>query len=297
MQKKTSKVKPIIKNSIKNKKPNKVLLLFVFFILIINIPALSLLFILLFNPVHWSAKTVMALVVIYLFYDHLKKSKPVFKPTYQVRFLVLALFLNLIGLLSNTYFIFWLGAACSIYSLFVYFYGTKAANKLLPLLFLMQYLGHLNSPTALGLSSLYIRIAATKTAAFLMNILGLETIVKGTYIITSNLSCSIEPSCSGLNNLLSLTFLTILYAYLQKNSLRKISLLGFLAVILAFLSNVFRISILSTIGHFNQVAAILPGTLLHNTIGLAWFLAALFLLVFLERKLVLSPPKKTVRKK
>ncbi len=291
MQKKTSKKKSA-KNNNKSKKLNQVLVLFIFFLLIINIPALSLLSILLLNPAHWSAKSIMAIVIMFLFYDHLKKNKPAFRPTYQVRFLVLALFLNIIGLLSNTYFIFWLAAASSIYALVIYFFGKKQANDLIPLLFLMQYLGHLNSPTALGLTSLYIRIAATKAAAFLMSLLGIETMVKGTYIITNHLSCSIEPSCSGLSNLLSLTFLTVLYGYLQKNSLLKITVLGGSAVVLAFLSNVFRIFTLSTIGHFKQAATILPGTILHNVVGIGWFLAALFLLVFLEKKLVLNTSKK-----
>ncbi len=270
------------KNTKKTQTKNKIVFgLFLSFLLIINFPSLVLLFNTIFNYHQWNEKTFIALLIIWLFFNKFKKEHLVYKLSYRVRFLLLAIFLNILGVLSDIQFFLWAGLSCSIYSCLVYFFGYKSANKFIPLLLLTLYIGRLNSPTTINIISMYFRVAATYVATLLLKLIAIPAVNTGsTFIATPKLTFVISDACSGLNNVISLTFLGFLWGYIKNFNLPQMLKTGLLALVLAFLSNSFRIFSLIGLGYYGGENLTAPTSPWHVLIGIFWFIFFLSWLIY-----------------
>jgi len=195
------------------KKHLPILILFITFITVLNFPTLiSFIKMLCYVP-FWSEKTLMAAVFLAVFSWQLKNTHWRFNPTYQVRYLLAAMAIIVVAHLSGTDFLLWIGMGLSIYSVLVYFYGLKTAASFIIVLLFLVFLGKINSPTALNLISLYLKIISTKIAALVLNILQIATQAKGNYLITKTFSCTVGEACNGLNNIVSLLYLTLVFFF------------------------------------------------------------------------------------
>lgn len=252
-----------------------VLTLFILFIALLNFSTLVGLINILFNVRFWGEKTIMALVFFWVFFRQFRLTKWQIKPTYQVRWLLTAMVIIAVAHLSGTDFMFWIGLAFSIYSVIIYFYGQKLANSFIVALLFLVFLGKINSPTALNLLSLYLKIISTQLAALLLNIFQIATKAQGNYLITKNFSCTVGDACNGLSNIVSLLYLTLAYCYLQKNTLKKTLYLLGAAVLLAVLANTFRVMTIVIIGTLGGSTLVSAGSFLHVVVGIFWFLLAI----------------------
>ncbi|MDQ3683960.1 MAG: exosortase N [Bacteroidota bacterium] len=121
-----------------------------------------------------------------------------------------------------------------------------------------------------------IRLQLTKWSGKLFSFVDPSTAIKGNIIYHNNNEFSVDPACMGLNMLTaSLLLSIILLGFYQKKLNTNAGLLkfsGFLILVISFniISNLIRIVVLV---HFT----ILPGTLMHEVIGIA----CLFLYVVL----------------
>jgi exosortase len=233
-----------------------VLVLFIIFVALLNFPTIISFFKMLFNVRYWSEKTIMAVIFLGVFFWQFRSTKWQFKPTYQVRYLLAAMAIVAVAQLSGTDFLFWFGLALSIYSIFIYFYGAKTANSFIVVLLFLVFLGRINSPTALNLISLYLKMISTKLAALFLNIFQIGAQAKGNYLLTKNFSCTVGDACNGLSNIMSLLYLTLVYCYLQKNTLKKTFYLLVMSIVLAVLANTLRIMTIVLIGNLGGAALV-----------------------------------------
>lgn len=271
------------------KKPRKlktIKKIYAAFLVFINIPALFGLATTLFYFYTWSEQTLVALFWLYLAWQKIKTEKLQDAPSFESRYLLAALATIIISLLTNLDLFMWLGAALSLYSYLVYFHGTKQAVRFIPLLGLLLFLSRVNSPTALELFSLNLRILATKTATFWLQALGLPaTNISTTAIATPRLICTIDTACSGMNFLYSLCVLSLIIAYYQKFYLRQSLILLLSGFTFALLANIIRIFLLFIVGYFFGEKIIASGSFFHSAIGVFLFLGALGLVLGLARLL------------
>lgn len=259
---------------IENQKHLPILIFFLLFISLLNFTTLLSFLKFFINIRFWSEKTLMATVFIGIFFWQFKNTKWQLKPTYHVRYLLAAMAVIAVAYLSGTDFLFWIGLGLSIYSVLVYFYGFKTANSFIVVLFFLVFLGRINSPTALNIISLYLKAASTKLAALFLNFFQLTAQAKGNYLVTKNFSCTVGEACNGLNNLVSLVYLTLVFCYFQKNSLKKTIVLIGIAGILAVIANSLRIVTIVLIGYCGGSSIINGDSLVHLIIGVIWFVAA-----------------------
>lgn len=265
-------------------KNNVVRNLFILFIFLINIPLLfQVLINLLYAPL-FDEKTIFAIIWIVIFFRQNKSFKFKYQLTYSVRWLTAALMLMFLAIVTDLNFISWFAGAVSIYSFYIYFYGYKAANKFLPALILMLYIGNLNSPAANSFIDLNLRLFVTKAAAFIVSLFGTGAYSKGALIYTSKAYFVIDKSCSGLNNLVAITYFSFIWAYLKDYRLRMVLVSGLLGFLLALFSNLMRIVALSLVGYYAGLNFIEPGKFIHDFIGIFWFIVSLGMLVYFSDK-------------
>jgi len=98
----------------------------------------------------------------------------------------------------------------------------------------------------------------------------------------------VADACSGLNSIVSLSALTLLYVYIARNPSRLVNTLLLASIVpIAFVANVIRVMALVLITyHLGDEAG---QGFLHEFAGMAVFIVALFLLIALERLLSFVP--------
>ncbi len=250
------------------------------FIILINLPALFLTTKLLFNFYAWDEKVFYILAWLWLFITNIRREKFKFNLTYETKYLLLAIGLIVLGFLADLEILLYAGLAVSIYGLLNYFYGRKTANKYLGILFLLVYLAKIKSPTLLNLISLKLRIFATHAGELLLNLAGVPVkSVGGTYLCTPDKNFMIVDACSGLNNLMALTFLGLFYEAWQKAPLMKSIKTGLFSVMMALASNILRVFSLIFISYRWNEQVVAADTFLHKFIGMVWFILALYILI------------------
>lgn len=276
------------KKLLKNKAQKKywpVLFIFLGFLALLNFTTLVTLVKFFISPRYWNEKTLMAGIFLYLFYLQFKKTKFIFKPTYQVRYLLLAMATIIIGSLSGTDFLLWLGLGVSIFSILIYFFGSVTAGNFILVLMFLLFLGRINSPTALSYISLYLRLISTKIAGMLLNLVGIATQAQGSYLLTKNFACTVSEACNGLNNLVSLLYLTLVFCYLQRIKLKNSLILLVSAVVLAIFANSLRIMTIVVIGYFYGAKIVQPDSFIHILVGIIYFIFAVTTIFYINKLL------------
>ena len=266
--------------------------IYLVFLAFINIPALLALATTLFYFYTWSERTVVAFAWVYLAYQQWQREKLKELPTFESRYLLGALLCIAAAIITNIEIFLWLGAAVSLYSYLVYFHGTRQSVRFIPLLGMLLLLARINSPTALELLSLNLRIISTKTATFWLTLIGIPaTNISTTCISSPNLVCTIDTACSGMNTLYALTVLAFFIAYHLRFLVRQTLILLTTGLTLALLTNTLRIWTLFVIGYHSNAAVIAPDTFMHTSVGVFWFLIALSILISIANILKETRPK------
>jgi exosortase len=268
----------------KPKNLNTIKKIYLAFIAFINIPALLALATTLFYFYTWSERTIVAGAWLFLAMKQWQREKLKELPTFESRYLLGALLCIVAAILTNIEILLWLGAALSLYSYLVYFHGSRQALKFIPLLGMLLLLSRINSPTALELLSLNLRIISTKTATFWLTLIGIPASnISTTCISSPRLICTIDTACNGMNTLYALTILAFFVAYHLRFLLRQTIILVTTGVALALLTNTLRIWTLFVIGYHYGATLIAPDSVLHTGIGVFWFIIALSILVAIAR--------------
>jgi exosortase len=170
----------------------------------------------------------------------------------QTRISILAFFLGLYGLAGMVWGPKFLRAAFFPYFLFIFCFplGTLADKITFPL-----------------------RTLVTQISVGIAHLLGVEAIRNGTQIIGANgFNFDVGPACSGIRSLTALTALTTIYGFLTFHASWKRVLMVFVAVPLALVGNVSRITgVILTSEAFGERA----GLKFHDGAGFMTFFVAI----------------------
>lgn len=123
-----------------------------------------------------------------------------------------------------------------------------------------------------------MKILVSEAAVGLLDLLGYPVGGEGVHIYIGQYQLLVAAACSGLNSLISLTALTLLYIYIRHQAdVRYALLLAILTVPVAVLANLVRVLMLILLTyHFGEAAG---QGFLHEFAGLTMFIAALVLIM------------------
>lgn len=131
-----------------------------------------------------------------------------------------------------------------------------------------------------------LQFFASSLSELILSALGYTVLREGNILFLPRQTLSVIEACSGLRSLFSLTFLTIVYAYLMESNTRLRWLLGLTIIPIAIVANAMRIVITGALG---QVDARYTHGWYHDATGYSTFVIAFVLLYSLHKLLLLFP--------
>ncbi len=197
--------------------------------------------------------------------------------------------LHLAGLLFEVHFLSGLALVIVITGLVLFNLGRKISRLVAFPLFFMLFMVPLPAVITLGVS-FRLKLIAAEIAGYAAGLfIPLKT--AGSLIFLPNGVLTVGAPCSGLKSIITLSALSLLFAYLTEFTLREKALFFLLSLPLAFLANVIRIILLIIVFYVYGSEAALGK--FHDFSGFLVFLIALAGLFLLKRIFQIWPIKKT----
>ena len=165
-------------------------------------------------------------------------------------------------------------------------YGTIGPKLMLRNWFPFFYLAFAVPPPALWLSTLTLPLKGLVSAAAtgVLAAAGLPVSREGVTIYVAQYQLLVEDACSGMNSLVGLTAISLLYVYLRRGSslIRSLALIVFIVPV-AIAANILRIITLILMTYYfgDEVAQ----GILHPTAGLLLFVLALMMIFGIDELL------------
>lgn len=145
-----------------------------------------------------------------------------------------------------------------------------------PIVFALAALPLPNS--VIGPATLGLKLLVAEASVQVMALLGFDVARGGTIIYIDQYELVVEAACSGLNSIVSLTAIGLLYAWLHhRGSAAAVALLGLAAIPIALLANLVRIVLLGAI--VSRWGIGMLDTPLHGATGVLMFGVATALLM------------------
>jgi len=134
----------------------------------------------------------------------------------------------------------------------------------------------------MGPATRELKLFVANASVHVLETLGFEVARSGTSIYVEQYELVIEAACSGVNSIVSLVAIGLLYGYLaHRRSIGRIAVLGVAALAFAVVANVVRVVVLgAAVGRFGIY---LLDTPLHGATGLLMFAIATVLLMTFDR--------------
>ncbi|HVZ27840.1 MAG TPA: exosortase V [Rhizomicrobium sp.] len=197
--------------------------------------------------------------------------------------IAISLFLYIVG----QAFDFTTADAAGLYGVGVaIFYAKFGWRALVGNWFIFFYLLFAVPPPSIWIDSLTfpLKQLVSTLATAMLQPFGVPVVHEGVVIYVAQYQLLVEDACSGLNSLVGLMAISLLYIYLVRgSSWRYSALLAALAVPIAIIANVFRIIILILLTYFAG-DAVAQG-FLHFAAGIFIFVTALLLVFLLDSAL------------
>jgi exosortase len=95
-----------------------------------------------------------------------------------------------------------------------------------------------------------LQIVASKTATFMLVMLGIPVLREGNIILLPSARLEVAEACSGVRSLFSLITLTVIYGYLAESKVKTRVLLALIAVPVSVLANALRITVTGLVVEF-----------------------------------------------
>lgn len=208
----------------------------------------------------------------------------------QIRSSNLGLGILIFGLLVYIFSSFTRIYFTSAYSLFIvllglslYFFGKQFTRVIIfPLCFLLFMFP---APVAfIEATTLKMKLLVAQISVFTIQFLGVPALREGSTVYMQNTSVVVGDPCSGLRSLISLSALSILFAYIVKSSYIRKTVLFLASAPIAIIANIIRTTATLLIANFYG-NAIIENKYIHEGFGLMVFVIALVSL-FLTGKLL-----------
>ena len=210
------------------------------------------------------------------------------KDEYSLRYSLPTIVFASLALFLPVYTLFYFTLVFGTLLLIESLYGKTDAVLLILLFFLCPFFQY-----SMNVFSFPIRLELTSWAGGMMSLIGIENAVQGNVIDHNNNSFTIDAACMGLNMLvMSLVVGISILAWNCRKAGRRASLAGILLFLLCVVglniaANLFRIITM-------VLFVILPGTLMHELVGIlflllyvilpSWFLSRSFARKFASKK-------------
>jgi exosortase len=230
----------------------------------------------------------VAVLVLYLVWGELQKLKPLPLSSNPWGFAILipALLIHMLDTGIHSQLLSGIALFLSLPGLALLFLGTERTKAILfPLSILL-----LTLPIPLVFTEsihLALRHIATKSVAWLLNLLGVPVFSTGTLLEVEGGSLMVADACSGFATLYAAITIAILTAYFCNSPRRRILLL-LIAAPLAIAVNILRVLLLTLL--VNWFGLDVLATAAHEISGLLTFVIALPVIFFLGQNHVIKAP-------
>jgi exosortase len=135
--------------------------------------------------------------------------------------------------------------------------------------------------TIMGPATAQLKLIVAQASVDLLGVVGLDVARSGTSIYVDQYELVIEAACSGVNSIVGLMAVGLLYAYLQhRGSVARVAALAIAAVVVAIVANIIRVVVLGLL--VDRYGVYLLDTPLHGGTGLAMFAIAVILLIAID---------------
>ncbi len=155
--------------------------------------------------------------------------------------LLFALLALVLSTITPGFFLYRISFLLFIVGTVVFLAGWKhLAAVSFPLAFLVLMIP---SATLQSQITLPLQIIASKTASFLLMLVGVPAVREGNIILLPTARLDVAEACSGIRSLFSLITLTVIYGYLAETKITLRVLLVLMAVPISILANALRIAV------------------------------------------------------
>ena len=173
----------------------------------------------------------------------------------------------------------------SLYFLFGFHFIKKYAWELFLLLFMLPIPSRLYASITLPL-----QLGVTKMSFFVLQLLGIPVCREGNIIQLANTTLEVVNACSGLRSILSIIVLSFIISCFAFRRTWQRLLLIILAIPLAMLSNLIRVTVIALFAQHGNVMFV-DGTA-HVMLGIGLFALSLLLLTFFAKIIAWLIPEK-----
>ena len=190
-----------------------------------------------------------------------------------------ALLALVLGTIDSRYFLSRVSLLFFVAGMVVFLAGWRhLAAVAFPLAFLVLMIP---SVTLLEKITFPLQMIASKTASFILLLIGIPAVREGNIILLPHARLEVAEACSGIRSLFSLITLTVIYGYVAETKIRVRVLLALLAIPVSVLANALRIAMTGmVVEHWGIAGA--EGTL-HTLSGWLIFAGSLALVFLLHR--------------
>lgn len=204
------------------------------------------------------------------------RSQPAWSGLVILLFALLAL---VVSTVTSGFFLHRISFLLFLVGMVVFLAGWKhLAAVSFPLAFLVLMIP---SSTLLGQITLPLQIVASKTASFLLMLVGIPAVREGNIILLPTARLEVAEACSGIRSLFSLITLTVIYGYLVETKITLRVLLVLMAVPISILANALRIAVTGVVVEYWGIEGA-QGTI-HLLSGWLIFTGSLALVLLIHR--------------
>lgn len=194
--------------------------------------------------------------------------------------LALGILVYILGFVQNMRFLTAFSFLIVLSGLLLSFYGKKTTRLMVfPLCFLI-FMIPLPYIQEIGF---FLQSISVHSSAWLLKALGLAITTVGTEIHLGDNVFTVGLACSGINTLIALLALVLVYVYLLMGAFYRRTLLFVIAFPVAILANIFRITAIILVANYYGTA--LATGLFHDLSSPLFFIIAFLCLVWLGRLL------------
>jgi exosortase len=163
--------------------------------------------------------------------------------------MVLGIFLLLLGNLATEYFIMRVSLLVMLGGLILFFFGKETLKIVSFPLFYLIFMIPIPS-IILDRVTFPLQLFASKMASESLQLIGIPVLREGNIIQLANTTLEVAEACSGIRSLISLLALSIAFAYLSQQGMVNRILLVISTLPIAILANVMRVSGTGILAHY-----------------------------------------------
>ncbi len=193
---------------------------------------------------------------------------------------ILGLLFLFIGQMSNFRTLANISFICILWGSVLYMFGYQNVRIYGWELFMLVFMIPLPSRIYASLT-LPLQLVVTKTAFFTLQLAGIPVFREGNILYLSNTTLEVVNACSGLRSIITILLLSYIMACLYQKRLISKLLLICIAVPLAVLANIIRVSILALFAQNGNLYFI--DGIGHTMLGLFLFLFIFFMLMMINK--------------